>query len=271
MPADGPIVGPAWLAERLGDERLRVIEVDVSSAAYDEGHIAGALLWNAYSDLRDGNYMPIALVELEALLARSGITPETTLVFCGYGALLGFWLMGAHGHARTHVLSGSREQWGRACGGLSIDVGDVTQSEYALPAADGGLLATRADVERAIGDRRCVLLDVRSDAEFAGERFWPSGADADAGSPGHLPGAVSVPIDLLRNDDDTLKSPAQLRSALDGAGVDGEQRVIVYCTIGNRASQAWFALKHLLDFPEVSVYYASWAEWGRASDTRIEV
>ena len=79
-----------------------------------------------------------------------------------------------------------------------------------------------------------------------------------------------MPIDLLRNEDDTLKATDELRLVLDGAGVTSEKRVIVYCTIGNRASLAWYALKYLLGYPDVSVYYGSWVEWGRVADTPVE-
>ena len=46
--------------------------------------------------------------------------------------------------------------------------------------------------------------------------------------------------------------------------------MITYCTIGNRASEAWFALKCLLGYPNARVYYGSWVEWGKAADTQIE-
>jgi thiosulfate/3-mercaptopyruvate sulfurtransferase len=86
----------------------------------------------------------------------------------------------------------------------------------------------------------------------------------------HIPGAISLPIDLLRNEDDTLKPLDELRLVLERAGVIREEKVIVYCTIGNRASQAWYALKHLLGYRDVSVYYGSWVEWGKATDTPVE-
>ena len=79
-----------------------------------------------------------------------------------------------------------------------------------------------------------------------------------------------MPIDLLRSEDDTFKAADEMRRALERAGVRPEQKVITYCTIGNRASQAWFALKYLLGYPDVSVYYCSWVEWGKAADTPIE-
>ena len=45
--------------------------------------------------------------------------------------------------------------------------------------------------------------------------------------------------------------------------------MVTYCTIGNRAAQAWFAPTYLLDFPDARVYYGSWAEWGILPRTRV--
>ena len=119
-------------------------------------------------------------------------------------------------------------------------------------------------------DPRYPVLDVRSRAEYIGERFWPSGATEDTGRSGHVPGAVHVPIDSLRREDGTLKDPDALRAVFEAAGVDDTKTVIAYCTIGNRASQAWFALKYVLGYPDVRVYYGSWVEWGKAPDSPIE-
>jgi thiosulfate/3-mercaptopyruvate sulfurtransferase len=58
------------------------------------------------------------------------------------------------------------------------------------------------------------------------------------------------------------QNPEEVRDISEAAGVRPDRHVVVYCTIGNRASQVWFTLKHLLGYPRVSVYYGSWAEWG---------
>lgn len=57
---DGMLVDPEWLNAHLSDPRVRVVEVDVSPAAYNDWHIDGATLWNVYADLKD------ALPRLEA-------------------------------------------------------------------------------------------------------------------------------------------------------------------------------------------------------------
>ena len=98
--ASAAVVDVEWIAARLGDPDVRLIEVDVSRAAYDEGHIPGAVLWNAYADLRDSGYQLISDEELRGLMARSGIGPETHGDLYGYGAHLGFWLLHAIGHDR---------------------------------------------------------------------------------------------------------------------------------------------------------------------------
>jgi thiosulfate/3-mercaptopyruvate sulfurtransferase len=264
------IVGADWIAARVGDPGVRLVEVDVSPGAYDEGHIPGAVLWNAYSDLRDEDYKPVERARLERLLARSGVAPETTVVFYGYSAALGFWLMKAHGHEDVRMLEGPRDQWARAGGEWSTDVPELAERSYPRAVENAGMLASREVVEAAIADPRQVLVDVRSELEYSGERFWPSGATENAGRAGHIPGAVSVPIDLLRAEDETLKDPDELRRTFEQAGVTKDKTAIVYCTIGNRASQAWFALKYLLDYPDVRVYYGSWVQWGKAADAPID-
>lgn len=264
------IVDVDWIAAHGGDSSVRVVEIDVSRAAYDQGHIPGAVLWNAYTDLRDANYSPVGLAELGSLFSRSGIASETTVVVYGYSAPLGFWLLEAHGHSDVRILMGSRDQWAQSGMALSTDVPDPSRTPEPDLVVSTDVLAAQQVVEAAIGDPTVVLLDVRSEAEYSGERFWPSGATEDAGRAGHIPGAVSLPIDALRADDGTLKSSEELRRVMEQAGVTEDKIVITYCTIGNRASEAWFALTHLLGYPDTRVYYGSWVEWGKALDTPIE-
>ena len=105
--AAAAVVDVEWVAARLGDPDVRLIEVDVSRAAYDEGHIPGAVLWNAYADLRDSAYQLIPDGELRRLMARSRIGSQTSVITYGYGAHLGFWLLKAIGHERRSDADGA--------------------------------------------------------------------------------------------------------------------------------------------------------------------
>jgi thiosulfate/3-mercaptopyruvate sulfurtransferase len=84
----GALMEPGWLAAHLGDPDLRVVEVDVSPAEYDDWHIDGAVLWNVYQDLKDADYRPVDTGALQRLLARSGIRPQSTVIFYGYAPAL---------------------------------------------------------------------------------------------------------------------------------------------------------------------------------------
>ncbi len=110
-PSDQVLVDPEWLQARLSDPRVRVVEVDVSPAAYDNWHIDGAVLWNVYADLKDADYRLAGTAALERLVARSGIGPDSTVVFYGYAPALGLWLMKLYGHPDVRILDCSRETW----------------------------------------------------------------------------------------------------------------------------------------------------------------
>ena len=47
------LVSTEWLAEHGNDPNVRIIEVDVDTAAYEQGHVEGSVAWNWQTQLSD--------------------------------------------------------------------------------------------------------------------------------------------------------------------------------------------------------------------------
>src|SRR3984957_8896212 len=109
--SDEVLVRPEWLQAHLSDPHVRVVEVDVSTAAYNDWHIDGAVLWNIYADLKDADYRTAGPEALQGLIERSGIGPDSTVVFYGYAPAFGLWLMRLYGHRDVRILGCSRDTW----------------------------------------------------------------------------------------------------------------------------------------------------------------
>src|SRR5260370_21426909 len=146
--------------------------------------------------------------------------------------------MKAYGHERALVMHGTREGWRNAGRPWPTDRPEPVASTYPLPEAEVTQLMSLDALQGTLGSGDPVILDVRSDAEFAGERFWPSGATAGAGRPGHIPRAVHLNADLLRTADGAFQNAAEVRQLFEDLRVGPERGAVTYRTLGIPASEA---------------------------------
>ncbi|MFQ5912422.1 MAG: sulfurtransferase [Nitrospinota bacterium] len=270
------LVETEWLADRLADPQVCVVEVDWDPAdGYEQGHIPGALCWRWKEDLwhpTDRDFL-----EGEALrrfMGRSGVGPDTTVVLYGDStrfATYALFFLQLRGHADARILHGGRTKWIAEGRPLTRDVPSPQVVDYRAGPPDPEIRASWEDILAGLGDQGRLLLDVRLAEEYRGERVAPPGMrDHGAERAGRIPGAVHLPWNELVLGDDTFLSPPDLRARFEAVGAAPDRNIIVYCRMSHRASLVWFVLKHLLGYPRVRSYDGSWTEWGSMVGMPIE-
>ena len=273
--SDRVLVDADWAKAHLNDPTVRFVEVDVDTTAYSQGHIPGAVGWDWTSQLSDGVRRDLASREdFSALLSKSGIGPDTTIVLYGdnnnWFAAFAYWQLKLFGHDDVRILNGGRKYWLDNGLPITTDEPSPTPTRYELPERDDALRAYRDDILPRLGDAGLALVDVRSPAEYNGEIIAPPGLSETAQRAGRIPGAASIPWGQTVREDGTFKSPDELRSLYEAKGVTPDKDVIAYCRIGERSSHSWFVLHELLGYRRVRNYDGSWTEWGSLIGVPIE-
>jgi thiosulfate/3-mercaptopyruvate sulfurtransferase len=277
MPTTIPnvLVTTEWVAQHAKDATVRVVEVDVDTTAYEQGHVPGAIAWNWTTELCDTVVRDIVPKDkLEALLGKSGVGNDTTIVLYGdnnnWFAAWAFWQLKIYGHEDVRIMDGGRKKWLGETRELSTDKPEVKTTSYKAKAPDNSIRAFLPEVQQALKANSASLVDVRSPQEFTGEILAPPGLPETCQRGGHIPGAKSIPWAKACNDDGTFKSPDELQRLYGEQGIVGNKPVIAYCRIGERSSHTWFVLKYLLGFNDVKNYDGSWTEWGNLVGAPVE-
>jgi thiosulfate/3-mercaptopyruvate sulfurtransferase len=269
------LVSTDWAAQHSADLGVRLVEVDVDTTAYDQGHVPGAAGWNWSTELCDTVVRDIVPVDkLEVLLGKTGIDNQTTIVLYGdnnnWFAAWAFWQLKIYGHEDVRIMDGGRKKWLAEGRDLSTEKPSFPAKVYKATAADISLRAFLPEVQKAVLGKTASLVDVRSPQEFTGEILAPPGLPETCQRGGHIPGAKSIPWAKACNDDGTFKSYDDLLALYGAQGVTADKPVIAYCRIGERSSHTWFVLKHLLGFQNVKNYDGSWTEWGNLVGAAVE-
>jgi thiosulfate/3-mercaptopyruvate sulfurtransferase len=278
------LVSPAWLAARLDQPSVRVVDArfdlvvaDDGSlqphperAAYAAGHVPGAVFLDVMGDLSDPDdptTIPV-VGRFEALMARLGIGNDTTVVvYDGAGGTWAarlWWALRYHGHDDVAMLDGGFGNW--IAEGNPTESGVVGPTTAVFKAQVRPELRVTADqVEAAIDDPGSCIVDALPEPVYTGEmRLYPTHRA------GHIPGAANVPAPANLDPATMRMLPAaDLARLWEPLGLTIDQRVITYCGGGVYASFDLFAL-YLLGHENAALYDASWSEWGADPDRPVE-
>lgn len=270
------LVDTEWVANHLNDPGIRLVEVDVDTSAYYEGHVPGSITWNWVTQLHDPVKRDILGKDrFEALMAESGITPETTVILygdrCNWTAAWAFWQLKIYGHADVRLMNGGYSKWRAEGRPLSTDIPEVPTARYQAQEPDFSDRAFMAEVKEIVeGQKSGQLVDVRGPREYRGEILAPPGVPETCQRAGRIPGAVNVPWDHTCNADGTFKSRDELAGLYESVGLRTDALTVTYSRIGKGGSHAWFVLKYLVGHEQVKNYDGAWTEWGNTVGAPIE-
>src|SRR5258707_829176 len=192
------LVSTDWVSSHVKDANVRVVEVDVDTKAYDEGHVPGALAWAWNTQLCETVRRDILSKEqFEELMSASVVTPDTALVIYGdnnnWFPALALWQAKIYGHADVRLMNRGPNNWlpeGRELCTVKLD---AVRTNYRAKDADLSIRAFLPEVQKASAERSSGMVDVRSPKEYSGEILAPPGLPETCQRGGHIQGARNIP------------------------------------------------------------------------------
>jgi thiosulfate/3-mercaptopyruvate sulfurtransferase len=245
------------------DCRHDLANVHAGRAAYDAGHIPGALFASLDHDLADharaadGSFRGRhPLPDIDAFIAtlrRWGVNDDSQVVAYDaqggmYAARL-WWMLRWAGHEAVAVLDGGLPAWTALGMPLSTDTATPTPGTLQRRAA----LTRMVSASDILSQPQLKVLDARAPDRFRGENetLDPVG--------GHIPGAKNRFFKDNLLPDGRFKPAALLRAEL-GALVAAPASAVMQCGSGVTACHNLLALE-VAGLSGAVLYPGSWSEW----------
>ena len=275
-----PLVETSWLAERLDDPALRILDCSVmmeisdqgdrkygsGRAAWDKAHIPGSAFVDILTDLGPRNSPAVPLMcplpDFADAMESFGIGDGNQIVLYdrtnhAWAACV-WWMLRVCG-VDAAVLNGGWQKWVAEGRDVSSRFADYPRGSLTVRQRPE-LIATKQQVVAALSDEKTTIINALSADEHSGRviRFPRAG---------RIAGSVHVDCEWLTSPDTHTLLPApQLREVFDSANVPAGDSTITYCGGGVAASLDALALT-LLGQHNVAVYHGSMTEW--AADPKL--
>jgi 3-mercaptopyruvate sulfurtransferase SseA len=253
----GRLASVGWLEKNLARSDLLILDASPGQL-HKQQHIPGAV--NA--DLFTYGHVSVSTAEMEKRLRGWGVSPDQQIVIYDQGgtffATKLFWDLIHYGvpAESLFILDGGMAKWHAAGGAVTKDPTPAPRpGTVRITTINQDVRVRLPEFLAATGDpRNNVLLEALEPAYFYGGAAYFNRA-------GHVPHATLMPSEDFYNADKTFKSPQEIQRMLSHLGVRPEQQIHTYCGGGGAAAVPFFALKFLLNYPQVKLYQESQMGW----------
>jgi thiosulfate/3-mercaptopyruvate sulfurtransferase len=274
-----PLVPTSWLAGRLDGPRTVVLDATLppvgitppvdTYARYVANHISGAIFFDIEALSDSSTPLPHMMPPAETFaLDMSALGIDDGMAICIYeqegvfSAPRAWWMLRTFGASEVYILDGGLRAWIEA--GLPTSSGPVHRTSANFHATlHREALKDFPQMQQMIAERGQIL-DARSAGRFTGASPEPRPGI----SPGHMPGATSIPFTELV-EEGRLKPVEQLHKVFMARGVDLKQPITTTCGSGVTAAVVALGLE-IAGADRVSLYDGSWAEYAQQPEAIIE-
>jgi thiosulfate/3-mercaptopyruvate sulfurtransferase len=259
----------SWLAEHLGSPGLVVLDATMpidemtGHEQYLMNHIPGAIHFDIDEIADTSNPNPHMLPSPEKFALRmrkKGVGDGMRIIVYDQRGMFSaprvWWMLRLMGHQDVAVLNGGMPKWRTE--GRPLETGDVPprQERHFTPRKDSSMVRDLDDMKAIIATKKMQVADARSAPRFAGNEPEPRPVPRL----GAMPGACNVPFNHLLNRDATFKSPDEIRTLFEKAGIDVHKPVVATCGSGITACILALGLA-IVGVEHVPVFDGSWYEW----------
>ncbi len=270
--SDG-LVTTGWLAERLGDSSLRIVDasyfvpggIPPALEQYNQSHLPGAIFFdiNAVADpAKPKEHAFPDAATFAAKIGALGIGNDHHVIaydhLGGTCAAARVWFMfRAFGHGKVSVLDGGRRKWSAEGRRFSGEIPRLGPQTYR--ASDPRPhVREKEQILANLAARDFQVLDARSKGRFEGSEPEPRPGLRS----GHIPDSSNMPfLDLLDPATHTWKNGAAISAAFAASGVDLSAPLTTTC--GSGITACTLALgAYLVGKTDTAIYDGSWIEWG---------
>ncbi len=254
--AEKCLIGKEFSSLKKSNKNLIVIDAR-KAADYAKMHIIKSVnipYADLYKDgLAEGSIKDPAA--LAAYFGKKGISNTSAIVIYDDGSnkynSRVYWVLKYMGAENVQLLHKNMNQWKMARIPLTKAVVPAKKAVF-TPKVNKAMSAEMSAVKTSSTNVNTILVDTRDAVEYDG---------SFKGSEGHISGAINIPFKEVLNANGSFKTKAELEDLVSKHGLSADKEIILYCKTRVRASVAYFALKNILEHPNVKVYDGAYNEW----------